>query len=39
MILESIYARLGEPFWYWPSVIAVIFVGLPCMASALESAL
>lgn len=37
MILEAIYTRLGEPSWYWPAVISVIFIGLPLAASALEN--
>lgn len=39
MILERLYDHLGQPSWFWPAVIATVFVVLPCVASALEAAL
>lgn len=36
--LSILHARLGHPKWYWPAVMAVIFVGLPLLASAVENA-
>lgn len=39
MILERLYDHIGQPAYFWPAVITTIFVVLPCLASALESAL
>jgi hypothetical protein len=25
-LLERLYSRLGEPTWYWPTVLMLIFV-------------
>ena len=37
--LERLYDRLGNPQWFWPSVMFVLFVALPCIASAIDGAL
>jgi len=37
--LESLYHRLGQPSWFWPAVMFVIFIALPCLASAIDGAL
>jgi hypothetical protein len=35
--LEALYQRLGKPAYFWPSVMALIFVVLPLAASAVEN--
>lgn len=36
--LERFYVRLGEPAYFWPCVMFLIFVALPLLASAVENA-
>ena len=36
--LESLCAKLGNPSWFWPAVMFVLFVVLPLLASAVEQA-
>jgi len=38
-LLEAQHRRLGSPAWFWPVVLAVLFIGLPLLAGALEAAL
>jgi hypothetical protein len=35
--LERLHAHLGYPSWFYPAVMFILFVVLPCVASALES--
>lgn len=37
--LENLHKRMGEPKWFWPAVLFVIFVLAPLLASAIEVAL
>ncbi len=34
--LERLHAHMGKPAWFYPAVMFVMFVVLPCVASALE---
>ena len=36
MFLERLYIQLGEPEWFYPAVLTIIFVVLPCLASLFE---
>jgi len=33
--LSILHRKLGKPAWFWPLVLSLIFVVLPCVASAL----
>jgi len=35
--LEHLYISLGQPRWFWPLVMFVIFIVLPLAASAIEN--
>ena len=37
--LERLHTRLGEPAWFYPSVIFAMLIVAPVLASALEYAL
>ena len=34
--LERLYTRLGEPPYFWPAVLAVMFIGVPLLVSAID---
>jgi hypothetical protein len=36
--LSMLHTRLGSPSWYWPTVMFILFVVLPLLASAVEQA-
>lgn len=36
-LLENLYIALGQPRWFWPAVMFVIFIVLPLAASAIEN--
>lgn len=38
-LLEELADRLGQPAWFWPLVLTVLFVVLPLLAGALEASL
>lgn len=37
--LEALHNRLGQPVWFWPLVLTVLFVGAPLLMGALEALL
>ena len=36
-LLEHLYIALGQPRWFWPAVMFLIFIVLPLAASAIEN--
>lgn len=37
--LERLHTRLGRPAWYWPALIAALFIGAPLLAELIERSL
>lgn len=36
--MEALFNRLGQPRWFWPVVMFVLFIALPLLASYVENA-
>lgn len=34
--LSILEKKLGSPSWFWPAVLAVMFIGVPLLVSAID---